>query len=65
MKAGPFEVFLENYWPLWRQHIGSKLYNDLKAAFEAGFCARQLMLERDAKREFGPDILKRPKVGRG
>lgn len=34
-----FTAFLDGYWPLWRQHEGWPRYNDLKAAFFAGWTA--------------------------
>lgn len=31
-----FFAFLDDYWPLWRQHEGSTRWHDLRAAFLAG-----------------------------
>lgn len=32
-----FELWLDNYWPLWKQHKGSIRWHDLRLAFLAGF----------------------------
>jgi hypothetical protein len=34
-----FVAFLDAHWPLWRQHEGETRYQDLKAAFFAGWIA--------------------------
>lgn len=34
-----FTAFLDGHWPLWRQHIDGIRYNDLLAAFKAGWSA--------------------------
>lgn len=32
-----FQLFLDKHWPLWRQHENEVRYNDLLAAFKAGW----------------------------
>jgi hypothetical protein len=34
-----FAEFLDDHWPLWRQHHGDVRYHDLLAAFKAGWQA--------------------------
>lgn len=43
----PLEVFLDEYWPLWREpkNQGSHRYHDLRAAFDAG--QKGVTIERD------------------
>lgn len=36
-----FILFLDKHWQLWRQHEGNGKYNDLRAAFAAGWKARR------------------------
>lgn len=31
-----FELYLDDAWPLWRQHVGTTRYLDLQSAFTAG-----------------------------
>jgi hypothetical protein len=35
-----FVAFLDEHWPLWRQHEGERKYTDMLAAFKAGWQAR-------------------------
>lgn len=31
-----FHIWLDKFWPLWKQHVGGVRYQDLKSAFYAG-----------------------------